>query len=724
MFPMTRSLLLLALAALAACTTGGPREFPNGGFDGDIAFDAGPPDAPDVGPVVCAEGSTLGMACASDVQCTDNCYCNGAERCGEEGVCVAGTAIACDDGIECTVDMCDEETSRCVQMADDSACQDDDACNGLEVCDLALGCRPTSPLYCNDEDSCTVDSCDSEMGCVFEPRDLDGDGFTDGRCGGDDCDDDPRFGTMIYPGAPENCTNRRDDNCDGFRDFNDPTCLPMNGTCDTAQVLPGPGTYSGSARSLSSDVTLSCKPSGADAFFRFTLEDTMDVRITVGGASGTAVAMRRADQCEDGPDLGCNDFSPPSLLRRSVPAGDYVIVVKQSSGSPFDLTLMFEPPTEIPAVDVCGAGTVDVSAGGTFEGMYTEVEDDYRLSCNGTSRRDAVYTFTIDAPKDVLLRANSTAPSFNTTYLALATDCDDASSALQCRGSSGTSEVSVRDLPAGTYWILIENSHASAGTWVLDVNIMDPAPRSPGDTCTTAIDITEGMGTATWTDTALDVGASCGTTFSPRDVIFSFTLDETRDVELTTTSPSSHWTALHTECGLPASERRCRNGFTSITQSFRSLEAGTYFVIVHSSSSSGNATARITTSPPTPIPPNDRCGGAIMIPTDRPYISTDTLVDFEDDYNSTCGRTDPDAFYVLTLTERTGVTATVEPADGRTHSHHLSLHGDCTGPQLACHTGRPATLDTVLEAGTYYLVVETTSTTLSDFDIRVFTYPP
>ncbi len=719
---MTFSRSALLLLFLVGCTTGGPRPLPMEGFDGDVEFDAGPVDAPDAGPLECSAGSTVGDDCASDPQCSDGCFCNGIEACSDEGVCVAGTPVVCDDEIDCTMDACDEMADRCTQVAMDELCQDDDACNGLEVCDTSLGCRTTSPLYCNDENSCTVDSCDTEMGCLYNPRDLDGDGFTDGRCGGDDCDDDPRFGTMIYPGAPEDCMNRRDDNCDGFRDFNDPTCLPMNGTCAAAQPLDGPGTYSGSTRGLTDDVDLSCKTSGPDAFFTFTLPETMDVRVTVSGASGTAVSIRRAAVCAAGPDIGCNDFSPPTLLRRSMAAGDYVIVVKQSSGSTFDLTLNFEPPTVIPPVDTCGAGTVDVSAGGTFEGMFGEVEDDYRLNCNGNSRRDAAYTFTIDEPKDVVLRASSTAPSFNTTYISLVTDCDDSDSTIACRSSSGTAEVSVRDLPPGTYWVLIEDSHASAGTWLLDVSIMDPAPRSPGDTCSSVIDITSSTGTAAWSTAALDVGASCGTSFSPRDVIFTFTLDTPRDVELTTTSSSSHWTALHEECGRPSTERRCRNGGTTLTQNFRSLEAGTYFVIVHSSSSSGNATARIVTSPPTPIPPNDRCSGAIPIVGSR--VATDTLVDFEDDLNMGCGGSNPDAFYEITVATRTGITATVEPVAGFTHSHNLSLRSSCTSVALECHTGRPAVIDTVLDPGTYYLVVEASPFSASDYNIRVFTYIP
>ncbi|NCQ61276.1 MAG: hypothetical protein GW913_11505, partial [Myxococcales bacterium] len=114
------------------------------------------------------------------------CFCNGAELC-IEGVCTAGAA-PCTDAIDCTTETCLEDSRECVFHADDAMCSDGDACNGAEVCDRVVGCRAAAPLYCNDEDSCTFDSCDPATGCLFSPRDLDGDGFTDGRCGGDDCE--------------------------------------------------------------------------------------------------------------------------------------------------------------------------------------------------------------------------------------------------------------------------------------------------------------------------------------------------------------------------------------------------------------------------------------------------------------------------------------------------------------------------------------------------------
>src|SRR5262245_35887728 len=47
----------------------------------------------------------------------------------------------CDDGIDCTTDRCDQKIQRCRFSPDDTKCQDDIFCDGLEECEPGLGCR-------------------------------------------------------------------------------------------------------------------------------------------------------------------------------------------------------------------------------------------------------------------------------------------------------------------------------------------------------------------------------------------------------------------------------------------------------------------------------------------------------------------------------------------------------------------------------------------------------
>jgi hypothetical protein len=76
-------------------------------------------------------------------------------------------------------------------------------------------------LSCDDEDDCTDNSCDPELGCFYPLIDADADGHAPtslGECG-TDCDDDD---DKIYEGAAELC-DAKDNDCDGDTDETAPT---------------------------------------------------------------------------------------------------------------------------------------------------------------------------------------------------------------------------------------------------------------------------------------------------------------------------------------------------------------------------------------------------------------------------------------------------------------------------------------------------------------------
>jgi len=86
----------------------------------------------------------------------------------------------CDDGIDCTREACDPILAGCVFTPDDSLCDDGLFCTGIETCDPISGCQPGLPPDCNDNDLCTVDTCDTLTdACAHELIDQDGDGFCD-----------------------------------------------------------------------------------------------------------------------------------------------------------------------------------------------------------------------------------------------------------------------------------------------------------------------------------------------------------------------------------------------------------------------------------------------------------------------------------------------------------------------------------------------------------------
>lgn len=71
----------------------------------------------------------------------------------------------CDDGGTADGDCC---SSVCAFEGSGSACDDANACTGMDGCDGAGTCAGTA-LSCDDADACTLDGCDEAFGCQFEP---------------------------------------------------------------------------------------------------------------------------------------------------------------------------------------------------------------------------------------------------------------------------------------------------------------------------------------------------------------------------------------------------------------------------------------------------------------------------------------------------------------------------------------------------------------------------
>jgi hypothetical protein len=106
---------------------------------------------------------------ATGTPCDDGFYCTVGDACFA-GACGGAAVRSCDDDVDCTIDRCDEEADACVFETEgaDEFCNDGDACTGQETC-ASTGCAAATPLDCDDQNPCTVDTCDSYVGCMHEP---------------------------------------------------------------------------------------------------------------------------------------------------------------------------------------------------------------------------------------------------------------------------------------------------------------------------------------------------------------------------------------------------------------------------------------------------------------------------------------------------------------------------------------------------------------------------
>lgn len=127
----------------------------------------------------------------------DPCYIDG--RGCENGACLPATAVDCDDNNPCTTDRCDQELG-CVNTPNMNPCDDGNICTIDDRCTDGK-CQGGATLPCDDNNPCTADYCSSLHGCMHTPvegscDDLDPctvwDQCREGKCAGTlaNCDDE------------------------------------------------------------------------------------------------------------------------------------------------------------------------------------------------------------------------------------------------------------------------------------------------------------------------------------------------------------------------------------------------------------------------------------------------------------------------------------------------------------------------------------------------------
>jgi hypothetical protein len=171
-----------------------------------------------------------------DARCDDGQLCSGEERCDVVLGCLDGDALELDDGVLCTVDRCDDATGEVSHVPLDGRCDDGLFCNGVETCDVNGGCRPGVPPVVDDGVSCTLDVCDEEGDVVVHipmPDRCNNGLFCDGV---ETCDvvRDCQAGTAPVLTDGVNCTN---DTCDEANDRVVHT--PVNSRCDNGMFCDG-----------------------------------------------------------------------------------------------------------------------------------------------------------------------------------------------------------------------------------------------------------------------------------------------------------------------------------------------------------------------------------------------------------------------------------------------------------------------------------------------------
>lgn len=146
---------------------------------------------------------------------------------GSAGTASSGPRIqnarGCDDGIACTVDLCDASLA-CAHSPIDAACDDSNPCTA-DACSPVSGCLH-GPVSCDDGNSCTDDGCDPGLGCYHTNNTApcdDGNACTTGEaCSGGICTG-PSLGHLVISQVQTAGANADDE----FVELYNPNAAPV-----------------------------------------------------------------------------------------------------------------------------------------------------------------------------------------------------------------------------------------------------------------------------------------------------------------------------------------------------------------------------------------------------------------------------------------------------------------------------------------------------------------
>ncbi|MBM4345389.1 MAG: hypothetical protein FJ100_18615 [Deltaproteobacteria bacterium] len=205
----------------------------------------------------CTKGQCVAQLAKDGTPCDDGNLCNGADACAG-GTCKAGDkALECSDGDACTGDTCNPKAGcvfaplpskcdddqpctvdvcakgKCTNTAIDSAtCDDGNECTVGDKC-AAGKCTPGANKGCDDDNVCTTDSCDPDLGCIGKNNEApcsDNDACTKG----DECKDgECRAGKTVV-------------SCDDGKPCTDDSCTKLKG-CVNANTADGKACSDGDA---------------------------------------------------------------------------------------------------------------------------------------------------------------------------------------------------------------------------------------------------------------------------------------------------------------------------------------------------------------------------------------------------------------------------------------------------------------------------------------------
>jgi hypothetical protein len=501
------------------------------------------------------------------------------------------------------------------------------------------------------------------------------------------------------------------------------------GTCDSPIAI-APGTINGNTTNGESENRGQCVNSqGREIVYRLELPSTKKLTIEVKARFDAVLYVRKevCDSDDEEYEVKCNDDDGDehsSRIDAVVEAGTYYVFVDgyDDPGS----FVMNVSATDVPSLaDVCRQAR-PLTTSSTASGTTTSSYDHVHASCgDGAKGSDVPYRFDLGQRSRV--RFTHTSSEF-APIVHVRSVCTDEQTEVACYDSSSATQddqaVFVGVLDPGAYAVIADGSDEdSTGRYTLDAEVApETGSGTTGDACADAValppnDASIDGDTFTAKD---DVAGKCGGT-GAADVVYRVDVPKRSRIiarfdreegVAPDGNGDAHIFFLQRTCGDKNSEIACGSSVDEI------LQPGTYFLSVDGAKPDRFGKFTIDWSVKDVSGQENACKNAPTL-TDGQTVSASTS-GAGDKFVTSCGGerlgASPDKIYKIVLGSRQRVRLALSTPnwDGA-----LAIRKACLDPagstsarqaEVACNNDAEdvhhARLETMLDAGTYFVVVD------------------
>jgi hypothetical protein len=454
-----------------------------------------------------------------------------------------------------------------------------------------------------------------------------------------------------------------------------------------------------------------------EQIYRFEVEERSQLRAVLSSTyDGVLYIMTSCGDIRT--EIGCNDDNPDttrSQLDVTLDPGEYYLVVDGYAEESGDFDLVTQLSELRPLSAICDDATALV-AGQPASATTAGVPNYFQATCAGGARSaDRVYR--LDVPSRSRMRIRQQSDHDGAIYVRRT--CDDPTTEIACnddfRDEQHSLITSVVD--AGRYYVYADGYGSSAaGAFTLSVDLTsESGGGAQGDACGSPASLQYGQQLEIDTFEARDdYAGSCGGQSGP-DVVYELSTRARSRVRVTLEEAEFEGAVyLQSTCGDASTELSC----VQLTREMvvqgqpATLETtvgrGSYYLVLDGARADTFGAGKLTVQVADLAALNAMCRRAPRLRPGRP-VSGSTVSE-SDDFQATCagGAQSNDTVYRIVLPRRQIVRANLE-SDYDGALYILRSCADASA-EIACNDdeqdNRHSFIETTLDAGTYYIVVD------------------